>query len=102
MNTLFTLPSFIGQIGDAIVVAHQNEAYSHFQCELRKRFPNHSVIVMNVTNGGDIGYLPPEEFYVRDSYPVWQTPFAAGALEFFTTACSVAITELISKKPIPN
>jgi len=47
---------------------------------LRRLFPDHAVVAMNVVNG-HYGYLPPEHLYSEDLYPVWQSPFAAGCLE---------------------
>ncbi|MCA1595038.1 MAG: alkaline ceramidase, partial [Chloroflexi bacterium] len=73
-------PAWAWRIGDALVFAHPNEAYSLLQRSLRGSFPDRPVAVLNVTNG-HIGYLPPAPHYDRDMYPVWQTPFAAGGLE---------------------
>jgi len=77
------LPLWIWQMGEAILVAQPNETYSDFQLELRKAFPNTIIMVVNIANGY-VGYLPPAALYENDMYAVWQTPFAAGALEKLT------------------
>ncbi len=74
------IPLWVWRIGDSILCGHPNEAYSLLQTEVRERFPEHAIGVMNVVNG-HIGYLPPAELYDLDVYPVWQTPFERGCLE---------------------
>lgn len=86
------LPLWIWQMGDAILVAQPNETYSDFQLALRASFPNKIILVINIANGY-VGYLPPADLYNNDMYAVWQTPFAAGALEKLT----IAAKELIVK-----
>lgn len=87
------LPFWAWRVGDALLVATPTEAYSLLQTELRRRFPRQAVIVMNLVNGAS-GYLPPEELYAHDLYPVWQTPFAAGGLERVIEACAGAMGDL--------
>ena len=50
-----------------------------FQEELRRAFPDATVVVMN-TSGAEMGYLYPPALDGRDLYQVWQTPFAKEAL----------------------
>lgn len=75
-----TIGVWIWQIGDALFVGQQNEAYSDFQRVLRNSFNTKSILVGNIVNGS-AGYLPPQELYGQDCYTVKQTPFAAGGLE---------------------
>jgi hypothetical protein len=86
--------AWIWRLGDAIVVGQMNEAYSWLQQTLRRRFPQHTVVVMNLVNG-TAGYLPPEGLYTADVYQVWQSPFGPGALEKTADACSDTISELL-------
>lgn len=88
-----TVPLWLWCMGDALLVANPNEAYSHLQIELRRRFPGRAIAVLNITNGG-YAYLPPREMYARDQYQVWQTPYAAGCLERTIAACVDAIAEM--------
>ena len=85
---------WVWRMGDALLVAHPNEAYSHLQIELRRRFPGRAIVVLNVTNGS-YAYLPPRATYELDQYQVWQTPFAAGCLEQTVEACARAISEVM-------
>jgi hypothetical protein len=82
--------AWIWRIGDALVVANPNEAYSPLQLELRQRFQGRAIAVMNITNGG-YAYLPARGMYDRDQYQVWQTPYAAGCLEQLIDVCAQAI-----------
>lgn len=83
---------WLWRVGDAVMVAHPNEAYSQLQIALRQRFAPRAIAVMNTTNGG-YAYLPPREMYGRDQYQVWQTPYAAGCLEHTLEAIGAAIAQ---------
>jgi hypothetical protein len=76
----FELPIHVWRIGDAVLVGSCCEAYSVLQRELRRRFPDTTIVCMNLINGS-IGYLPPAELYDHDLYTVWQTPFDRGSYE---------------------
>lgn len=86
------LPLWIWQMGDAIFLAQPNETYSDFQLAIRAAFPDKIILVINIANGY-MGYLPPAELYHNDMYAVWQTPFAAGALEKLTQAAQDLIVK---------
>jgi hypothetical protein len=88
------MPMWTWQVGDAMLVGQPNEAYSRFQTTLRDAFKPRAVAVMNLVNGS-AGYLPPREMYDRDAYQVWQSPFAAGALETLTDAAERTIREMM-------
>lgn len=84
----------IWRIGDALLVALGDEAYSAFQRELRAAVPRRPVLVAGVAGGPGHGYLPPAAAYDHeaDLYQVWQTPFGRGALELLTERVRQAIT----------
>lgn len=89
-------PMWIARIGDALLVAHPGEAYSWLQTELRQRFPQAPVLVLNLSNGPGFVYLPDRDAYRRDAYQAWQTVFAPGALEKFTDDASTALHALLA------
>jgi hypothetical protein len=76
----WAMPIYAWRIGDALLVAQPNEAYSWFQQELRRRFAPRTLAVLNLSNGS-CGYLAPAALYAEDIYAVWQSPFAVGGLE---------------------
>lgn len=79
-GSTFDLAINVWRIGDAVLVGSCCEAYSVLQRELRRRFPETTILCMNLINGS-IGYLPPADLYDADLYAVWQTPFDRGSLE---------------------
>jgi len=90
----FHLPIWIWKLGETIFIGHLLETYSQLQIQLRNRFPDHAVVVMNLVNG-TAAYQPPQELYAQDLYQVWQTPFAEGSLEKLTQAYESAIQRII-------
>ncbi len=79
-ESTFPLPIWVWRIGDVLLIGSRAEAYSRLQLDLRNRFPDQTLICMNLINGS-IGYLPPDDAYDTDVYQAWQTPFARGGLE---------------------
>lgn len=90
------IPAWVWRIGQSLIVAHPNEAYSCFQEDLRRAFPDHTVVVMNTTGATEMGYLHPPELEGLDVYQVWQTPFAADALPTLTDHCVAEGRRLIA------
>lgn len=89
----FNMPLYVWRLGPSIFVGAPIELYSAFQIELRARFPEHSIVVMNLCNGG-LSYLPSKEAYETDVYPVRVAMFAAGGLEKTLDKVTEMITEL--------
>ncbi len=90
-GSTYNLAIYVWRIGDAVLVGSCCEPYSILQQELRRRFPQHTILCMNLINGS-IGYLPPEDLYDTEIYPVWQTPFDRGSLEAMTSAITEVLT----------
>lgn len=91
-------PIWVTRLGDALLVGQPGEAYSRFQKTLRKRFPDFTVIVMNLTNGPGFAYLPTPDAYERGAYQAWQTPFADGSLARLEDAATALINELLQEE----
>ena len=69
------------QVGDAFFVGAPAEPYSAFQIELRKRFPNNAVVMLNIVNG-NVGYLAPAETYDKPGlYQIKISLFQPGCME---------------------
>lgn len=81
------------RVSGSVFLAYPGEAFSELQTDLRARFPELTIVVMNVSNGS-IGYLPPARLYEENMYEVWQTPLERGCLETLQGACIEAIEEL--------
>jgi hypothetical protein len=89
-------PVWIWRVGSAFLAGQPNEAFSLFQTELRRKFAPHTVVAMNLVNGGAAGYLPPESAYGQDMYEVNQSPFERGSLQRLYAAASQTIEQLTS------
>lgn len=89
------IPVWIWKMGNAIVVAQANEAYSVYQMQIRKVFPNHCIAFVNIANGY-VGYLAPNELYEKDIYAVWQSPYDKGSLEILIKETEKAIIKLLT------
>ena len=95
-GSTFSLPIMAWRIGDAVLVGSCCEPYSVLQQELRRRFPDHTILCMNLINGS-VGYLPPADLYDVDVYPVWQTPFDRGCLEITLETMTQAIRDALAQ-----
>ncbi|MCX5659938.1 MAG: neutral/alkaline non-lysosomal ceramidase N-terminal domain-containing protein [Planctomycetota bacterium] len=95
-STQHAMPAWVWRIGQTLIIAHPNEAYSVFQKELRATFPDYAVVVMNVS-GPELGYLSPPELYSQNIYQVWQTPFSKKALAVLTESCVKAGKTLVNR-----
>jgi len=89
----FEVPVWIWQLGGAVLVGVPAEMHSPFQMELRQRFSNRRIIVLNLVNG-TIGYLPPQDDYPRGTYQATASPFEAGCHEAMLTACAEALQRI--------
>jgi hypothetical protein len=87
------MPLWVWRLGDALLVACPNEAYSQMQTELRAHFPHNPVLVLGCTNG-TVGYLPPRNRYGSGLYQEQQSPFLPGCLEQTIAAAAAALEAL--------
>lgn len=74
-------PLWVWRLGDGIIVGTPGEPYSALQKNLRHRFPDRVVMVVNFVNGPGFMYVPTQDAYERGAYQSWQTLFAPGSLE---------------------
>jgi hypothetical protein len=88
-----TFPITVWRVGDAFMVSTTGEPYSHYQKELRQRFPGSTVAVLNLTNGAT-NYLPEADAYQQNNYPARVTEYAAGCLEGVITETAAAMQRL--------
>lgn len=88
------VPIWVWRMGETILVGSPTEAYSILQKELRRRFPDQTIVCLNLING-TTGYLAPADLYDLDLYQVWQTPFERGGLEIMIEGMADAIEQII-------
>ena len=83
------------RIGDAIWVSVQGEPYSLLQTELRKRFPDFTIVVASISNSWGAAYLPPAEAYGSGRYQEQIAILAPGCLETLIDHLTDRITEMV-------
>ncbi|MEZ0453437.1 hypothetical protein ABTW24_17730 [Sphingobacterium thalpophilum] len=89
------IPVWLWKMGDAVLVAQANEAYSCYQTKIRAEFPDHTIIFINIANGY-VGYLAPSDLYDKDIYAVWQSPYDRGSLEILIEETKLGIQTLLT------
>ena len=82
-----------------MLVGIPEEAYSVLQQDLRRRFPETSIVCVTLVNNRIGGYLPPQQLFTQDIYQIWRTPFAAGSLEIVIAALTQSIEQIMAGKP---
>jgi hypothetical protein len=80
----------VWRLGEAFLVATPTEAYSKFQMDLRREFPDTCVAVLNLSDGTTT-YLPKPESFGRDVYQVRIAFYQPEALAKVTEAARNAI-----------
>jgi hypothetical protein len=85
---------WIHRFGDAVFVAVPGEMHSVFQTTLRRRFSEHTIVVVNLVNGMH-GYFPPLEDFQEHTYQCQTTLYEPGAYEAILEKTSAAIENLL-------
>lgn len=85
------------KMGDAIWVSLNGEHYNILQTELRRRFPNHTLIIGTIANGSDVWYLPDAESFGKGLYQEEASILSQGSLEKLIAALDNAIRPLTSE-----
>ena len=81
------------RLGDSFMVSIPSELYSQLQIELRAKFPDAAVAILNLSNGTFM-YLPKSPVYGRDVYPVRVALYERGALEQVTALAEAAMGQM--------
>jgi hypothetical protein len=81
------------RIGDAFLVSTPAEAYSRFQTDLREKFPETTVAVLNLSDGTTT-YLPKPSAFKSDVYQVRVALYDIGSLDRVTREAETAIAAL--------
>jgi len=85
----------IWQLGESFIVGTPAEMHTSFQMELRRRFPQQSIAVLNIVNGY-ASYLPPRADYAVGPYPTRVAVYAPGSMETVLAAADRTIHDLLN------
>ncbi len=89
----FTFSVF--RLGDAVWVTCGGEPYNLFQTELRRRFPQQTILVSPLAGEVSVAYLLPEDRYGKGLYQEEPSILAPGCLERLIDAVAVRIDSLL-------
>jgi len=89
-------------IGDAVWISVQGEPYSLLQTELRRRFPDLTLIVASISNSWGPAYLPPAEAYGSGRYQEQIAVLEAGSLEALISRLTESIARMTGREAVPD
>lgn len=81
LGDFYPLQVVLFRIGDAVWIGVQGESYSLLQTELRRRFPDKTLIIASIAADWGASYLPPRELYDTGIYQESIAIVAPGSLE---------------------
>lgn len=83
----------VWRLGEGFIVSTPGEPYAKFQMDLRAKFPDAGIAVLNATDGC-LNYLPIPAAYQRDVYQVRVALYEVGSLETVTQLAARAIERM--------
>ena len=86
------------RVGDAVWIPLNGEHYNVLQTELRRRFPESTLVIGTLANGSDVWYLPDASSYGKGLYQEEASILDRGSLERLIDAVSLSIGELLSDR----
>ena len=92
----YPMPCSVFRMGDAVWVTTAGEPYNWIQKELRRRFPEVTIVFSPLVGVMNIGYLLPEDRYGKGLYQEQPSALAKGCLEKLLEAVSEKITEVLN------
>ena len=87
------------RMGNAIWLSLNGEHYNVLQTELRKRFPEHVLVIGTLANGSDVWYLPDAASFGKGLYQEEASILARGSLEIVIDALTHAVRQLCAEAP---
>lgn len=84
------------RMGDAIWITCGGEPYNTIQVELRRRFPEFTILFSPVSSDLQVAYLLPQDRYGQGLYQEEPSILAPGCLETLTTTIADHIQELVT------
>lgn len=92
----YSYAASLWRAGDAIWLLLNGEHYNVLQTELRRRFPNYTLVIGTLANGSDVWYLPDADSYGKGLYQEEASVLERGSLETLIDALTLSIRRLIN------
>jgi len=86
----------IWRMGNVIWVPLNGEHYNVLQTELRRRFPDLTLVIATIVNGSEVWYLPDANSYGKGLYQEEASILARGSLELLIEALTGTIRQLVT------
>ena len=93
----YPLPFSVFRLGDAVWVTSGGEPYNVLQRELRRRFPDRTVLFSPLDGGHSVAYLLPADRYGKGLYQEEPSILAPGCLETLIDAIGARVEEVTSR-----
>lgn len=90
---VYPFPFSVYRLGDAVWITTGAEPYNLLQTELRRRFPDHALLVSPLAGGQAAAYLLPRDRYGKGLYQEEVTSMAPGSLEMLIEAIAARVAE---------
>ena len=85
------------RLGDAVWVTSGGEPYNFVQTELRRRFPDRTILFSPLASGTYVAYLLKADRYGKGLYQEEPSPLAPGCLETLTDAVAEQIRKVLDE-----
>ena len=85
------------QLGDAVWVTSGGEPYNFIQTELRRRFPDRTILFSPLASGAYVAYLLRADCYGRGLYQEEPSALAPGCLEMLTDGIEEKIRKILEE-----
>ncbi|MCC6454504.1 MAG: hypothetical protein IT328_06150 [Caldilineaceae bacterium] len=91
----FPVQFSVHRLGDAIWISCGGEPYNLLQVDLRRRFPNHPLLISPISGDLQVAYLLPQDRYGKGLYQEEPSILAPGCLEGLIEAISAQVEALV-------
>jgi hypothetical protein len=90
---LYPVSFSVHRLGDAVWITCEGEPYSAIQVDLRRRFPEFTLLFSPLAGGMQVAYLLPRDRYGLGLYQEQPSILAPGCLEALTEAIAARVEE---------
>ena len=95
------LSASVHVVGESLWITSGGEPYQWLAAELRRRFPEYTVLYSPLVDGIQMGYLLPRSEYGRGLYQEEPSPLASGCLELLFDALVRRTEEVLAGRTAP-
>jgi hypothetical protein len=98
-GTTYPLRFSVHRLGNVVWIACGGEPYSLLQVELRRRFPDHTLVISPLAGDVQVAYLLPADRYGRGLYEEEPSILDQGCLELLIDGIAQRVAEHLQEDP---